>query len=113
MIGPSFKVETTERGHAVHVVVSGEIDIKTAPELEAAITDRASDHLVIDVNDVDFIDSTGLRVLVVAKTRTGENGGSLVIVAPDGSAVLRTIRLAGMAADFHVVAHPDEVTAPE
>lgn len=113
MIGPSFKVETVERGRDIHVFVSGEIDIKTAPKLEAAIVDLPSDRLVIDVNEVGFIDSTGLRVLVIARTRTGENGGSLVIVAPNDSPVVRTIRLAGMAADFHVVAHLDDVTASE
>lgn len=113
MIGPSFKVETVERGPHVHVVVSGEIDIKTAPELEAAIVDRVGDHLVVDVTEVAFIDSTGLRVLATVRTRTGENGGRLVIVAPDNSAVARTIRLAGMAADFQVVAHLDEVTTAE
>lgn len=113
MIGPSFNVETVEHDERVHVVVSGEVDIKTAPELEAAIGDRANDHLVLDVSGVTFIDSTGLRVLATARTRTGENGGRLVIVAPDDSAVLRTIRLAGMAADFQVVAHLNDVNAVE
>ncbi|HVR33579.1 MAG TPA: STAS domain-containing protein [Acidimicrobiia bacterium] len=109
MIGPIFEVETVERGSRRQVVVRGEIDLKTAPELDEALDGLKADPLVVDMTDVTFIDSTGLRVLVMARSRVEGDGGRFVVCAADGSAVVRTMRLAGVASDFHVVASCDEL----
>ena len=110
MIGPTFEVQTVDHGSQRHVVVRGEIDIKTAPELETALIELAAHQVVVDLSDVGFIDSTGLRVLAMARSRSDSDGGRLIVCTPEDSPVLRTMRLAGLATDFEVIAHPDELT---
>ncbi len=107
MIGPSFEIEIVEREPHLRLAVRGEIDIQSAPALDDALSNADSDTVVLDLSDVTFIDSSGLRVLVMARTRLDSNGHSLVLCASDNSAVVRTIRLAGLSADFEVVPNLD------
>lgn len=109
VIGPTFEIETVDSETHAHLVVRGEIDIKSAPELEDALADVDTEMVVIDLSDVSFIDSTGLRVLVMARTRIESDGRGLVVCASDDSAVVRTMRLAGLAADFRVVRDTDSL----
>ena len=63
--------------------VSGEIDMATAPRLRQhvlTVTARELDGLVLDLDRVDFIDSTGLGVIVGAAKRMRMNEGLLRIV---------------------------------
>ena len=113
MIGPAFEVHVVDHGSRRQVVVRGEIDIKTAPELETALIDLTAAPVVVDLSDVGFIDSTGLRVLAMARSRAEADGGRLVVCTPEDSPVLRTMRLAGLATDFDVIAHLDELTGAE
>jgi anti-sigma B factor antagonist len=82
------------------VVVSGEIDMATAPMLERELTAAiaAGDGaVVLDLCDVTFFDSSGLRVAIVAHRDLGERGRRLAVVCtPDGH-VRRTFGLAGVA----------------
>jgi anti-anti-sigma factor len=60
--------------------VRGELDLGSSPELEAEIelAERSDAvRIVIDVNGLNFIDSTGLRVLLVAKRRADCDGNRL------------------------------------
>jgi anti-sigma B factor antagonist len=63
--------------------VGGEIDVYTAPRLREAIVASIEDghtRLIIDVERVDFLDSTGLGVLVGALKKVRADGGTLDIV---------------------------------
>lgn len=65
------------------IEVGGEIDLHTAPRLREAVVDAVDaghTRLVIDVENVDFLDSTGLGVLVGGLKRVRSEGGSLDIV---------------------------------
>jgi len=65
------------------IEVGGEVDVYTAPRLREAIVaaiDAGNTRLVIDVEKVAFLDSTGLGVLVGALKRVRADGGSLDIV---------------------------------
>ena len=65
------------------IEVDGEIDVYTAPRLrEAIVAAIESDHtrLIIDVEKVEFLDSTGLGVLVGALKKVRADGGTLDIV---------------------------------
>lgn len=69
-------------GHVV-VVVRGEVDVYTAPVLRARLTeliDGGARRVVVDLGGVDFLDSTGLGVLVGALKRLRAAGGSLALV---------------------------------
>ena len=55
---------------------SGEIDAHTAPTLAAAI-DAAGPKVDLDLSGVEFVDSSGLRVLIDAHQRLADAGGGL------------------------------------
>jgi anti-anti-sigma factor len=78
-----FEVRT-ESSAGVHTLsLSGELDIATADQLleaVAAVEAAAGEKLVIDLSDVGFMDSTGLRVLIAANKSALENEFELVIV---------------------------------
>lgn len=60
---------------------SGEIDAHTAPALAAAI-DAAQPPARLDLSRIEFLDSSGLHVLIEAHQRSLEAGSTLTIVAP-------------------------------
>ena len=69
-------------GRAV-VAVGGEIDVYTAPKLRDQITDlvgHGSYHIVIDLEAVEFLDSTGLGVLVGGLKKVRAHDGSLELI---------------------------------
>ena len=82
------------------IVVTGEIDMATAPmlgrELTAAI-ESADGPVVLDLSDVTFFDSSGLRVAIVAHRDLGEQGRRLAVVCTPEGHVRRTFALAGLA----------------
>jgi anti-sigma B factor antagonist len=76
-------VTTTETSGCTLVRVAGELDIYTAPRLGAAISGLMREghrDLVIDLTSVDFLDSTGLGVLVGALKKIKAHDGSLQLV---------------------------------
>jgi anti-sigma B factor antagonist len=94
----AFEIEIIERDDAVVLVVEGEIDIATAPLLEQRLTEaEAGDapRLIVDLDRVSFMDSTGLQVLV-AHTLSETNGRRIRLTK--GSAqVQRLFTVCGMA----------------
>ena len=66
-----FSISTSDRDGRAVVVIRGELDLATAPDLEAALPERldAGQDVVVDLRELEFMDSTGLRVLVAAHAR--------------------------------------------
>lgn len=80
------------------IEVGGEIDVMTAPRLREAVIDavnRGRMRLIIDVERVDFLDSTGLGVLVGALKRVRADGGSLDIVCTH-ERILKIFEITGL-----------------
>jgi anti-sigma B factor antagonist len=80
-----LEVQAVERDGAAIVSARGEIDLATAPELQRhleSVMDRS--HVVIDLLEIGFIDSTGLRVLILTDEAVRENGGRVTLVAGPG-----------------------------
>ena len=71
-------------GGCAVVRAGGEIDASTVPALDGAITEAASlaSHVVVDLAQVTFVDSSGLGALIVARQSARERGGSISLVAP-------------------------------
>ena len=80
------------------VAVAGEVDVYTAPTLDEALSATIAEGntcVVVDLTAVDFLDSTGLSVLVKALKRIREADGSLdVVVSADR--VAKVFRLTGL-----------------
>ena len=96
---PVFEVEAASVSGAPGVVVGGEVDIGTATQLTAAIDAAIRESVgafVVDLSDVEFLDSSGVHVLVRARAVLGREERELVVVCPPGPA-RRIFELAGIA----------------
>lgn len=77
----------------------GELDLATAPELEAAVLPAAQEgrEIVLDLRGLEFIDSSGVRVVVSAHTAAQTSGGSVVLLRPPpNSPVQRVLEVSGL-----------------
>jgi anti-sigma B factor antagonist len=77
--------------------IEGEIDMASAPAIGATVgtaIDRGP--TVLDMTDVEFIDSAGIRMLVELARRAGPEPSPLPLVAPPGSIVRRMVELTGI-----------------
>ena len=94
-----FRLDTVGPiGDCAVLQVAGEVDAYTAPMLREQIRDLAAKgavHLIADLSQVSFLDSTGLGALVGGLKRLREAGGSLtlVIAAPR---ILRLFQITGL-----------------
>jgi len=101
-------VATTERDDVTIVTVSGEVDVYTAPQLRSALEERiAAGHtaLIVDLQDVGFLDSTGLGVLVGRVKAVKKVDGWLRVVCTNE----RILRLFGITGLDRVIAIHDSI----
>jgi anti-sigma B factor antagonist len=92
------------------IVVSGEVDIHTAPRLRQALDAlivAGAWKVVVDLQGVDFIDSSGLRVLLTARRRLEPNGGTLSLVCTQPR-VLKVLEITGLLGSFPIYGSTDE-----
>ena len=84
------------------VAVGGEIDVYTAPKLRDKITELVSDgiyDIIVDMEAVEFLDSTGLGVLVGGLKKVRAHDGSLHLVCTQDR-LLKIFRITGLAKVF-------------
>ena len=96
---PEFAVEVGEAAGGVRTLrPAGELDIGTAPKLERALLEdrMAGDRVVLDLADLEFIDSTGLRVIVQAAA-AAEQGRWELRLRHGRPAVRRVFEISGVA----------------
>ncbi len=106
-------LNTRTQGEHTVLEVAGEVDVYTAPGLRDRVSDLldGGEHqLVIDLGGVEFLDSTGLGVLVAGLNRAREVGGSLSLVCPQ-ERVLKLFRITGLDEVFTVHGTVDEALA--
>ena len=97
-------------GHML-VAVGGEIDVYTAPKLRDKISELvgAGHHsLIIDLEKVDFLDSTGLGVLVGGLKKVRAHDGSMELICSQDR-LLKIFRITGLAKVFTI--HESESAA--
>lgn len=85
-------------GDLCELTLAGEIDVYTAPGLKkelVTIIEGGCSHVIVDLEGVAFIDSSGLGVLVSALRRARERDGSVRIVCSRDS-VLKIFRITGL-----------------
>lgn len=94
----SLTVQSQQRDGVVVIAVAGELDMATAPQLQAHIAELLGQRharLVFDLAEVSFCDSTGLSVFVRAKNDCAEAGGEIRLAAPQRG-VLRILEVSGL-----------------
>ena len=99
---PVRGVERRNGGVVVHLV--GELDLYNAPEVREALLalcEEEPERLVVDLTEVDFIDSTALGVLIEARTKLA-NRQAFLLAAP-GLETHRALRISGL--DQHLAVH--------
>jgi anti-sigma B factor antagonist len=86
--------------------ISGSLDIATSPTVRAALTEaseRGDHRLIVDLTNVEFLDSTGLGALIGAQRRAKEYAGEVRLVVKEGQ-ILRLLRITGLLKVFAVFA---------
>lgn len=102
--------ETSHEGHGV-LNVTGEIDLATAPELESTLSGLVGpSRTIVDLSDVSFIDSTGLRVLLTIHEAAESAGGRLVLICAEGP-VTKLFAITGVHDLLHIASTRDAAVA--
>lgn len=99
-----LSLSTRPEGDRTVIEVGGEVDVYTAPRLRERIAELVEDghhDLVIDLDGVEFLDSTGLGVLVGGLKRVRTHEGSLRIVCTQDR-VLKVFRITGLTKVFAI-----------
>ncbi len=92
------------------VSVAGEIDLFTAPKFKQCVSgeiDAGCGHVVVDLSETTFIDSSSLGVLIGAHRRLKLRGGALTVVC-DNEAIVKTFRITGLDGVFTLVSSVDD-----
>ena len=98
MVTP-FAVEVSGDPTAPRVVVRGEIDVATSPQLRNelnALMSRGAQHITIEFSDVSFVDSSGLGVLVGTYKRLREEGSGTIRIVGAQPSVRKVFEITGL-----------------
>jgi anti-anti-sigma factor len=93
----------------VRLALAGEFDLSNATEVEDAIKEIEQERpqlLVLDLRELTFMDSTGLRVMVAADARARDDARRLAVVQGPES-VHRVFRITGLDDHLEMVETPD------
>lgn len=115
-IGPhrvhrAFTVQLKPRSDVALIAVSGELDIASAPELDQALEQihpELTKLVIVDLRELEFMDSTGLSIIVHAHQRLAERDCELTLIKGPPQ-VQRLLDLTGVAERLRVVAEPDQL----
>jgi anti-sigma B factor antagonist len=104
---------THEADGATVLEVGGEVDVYTAPRMREQIVDLVTEgryHLIVDMEGVEFLDSTGLGVLVGGLKRVRAHEGSLQVVCSH-ERILKIFRITGLTKVFEIHSSVPEALA--
>lgn len=105
-----FQVEVRREGSASVIAVSGELDLASGPQLEEELSaiDPEVSLVVIDLRRLEFMDSTGLSIIVRAHQRLAEQERDLSLVRGSPQ-VQRLLDLTGVAERVRLVDAPEDL----
>ena len=106
-----FDLDIHAEGEVVHAGLSGEIDLSTVGEVQGQLDEALAAGpglLLLDMREVTFLDSSGLRMLLGLNRRQREQGKRLVL-AP-GRRVARVLELTGAGRELETVEDPGQVS---
>jgi anti-sigma B factor antagonist len=95
---PALNIRVSSTDTTAVYDVAGEIDLATAPELAAALTTKPHgvQHVIVNLTEVSFIDSSGLKTLVEYQGDLTRRHITLQVVSPPTSHVHRVLELTNL-----------------
>ncbi|HEY5258995.1 MAG TPA: STAS domain-containing protein [Candidatus Baltobacteraceae bacterium] len=97
-------IDIKPEGETTVFALSGSLDLATSPAVRAALVDAAGSgthDMIVDLTNVDFLDSTGLGALIGAQRRALEQHGRMRVVVTDGP-IARLLNITGLVRVFSV-----------
>lgn len=109
-----LRLDVIERDGWSVLQIGGEIDVATAPRLRERLLGMVNEQrhrIVVDLEGVDFIDSTGLGVLIGARKRVGLQDGDLRLVCTDAR-IVKVFEITGLDRVFDIRPSVTDAVAP-
>jgi len=109
----SIDIKSEKQGEALIYKLRGSLDLATSPSVRAALVEAASEgrhDIIVDLTQLEFIDSTGLGALIGAHRRALEHGGKVRLVVADGP-IARLLNITGLIRVFPVYHTLDDALA--
>lgn len=97
------------------IMLEGEVDVYTAPQLKQRIIDMLDNdttNIIVDLSDVEYLDSTALGVLIGGLKRLREKDGSLDLICPNPR-IRRIFEITGLDKIFDIYGNKDEALSAE
>jgi anti-sigma B factor antagonist len=94
----SIDLKSGNAGEALVFKLRGSLDLATSPTVRAALTDateKGRKDLIVDLTQLEFLDSTGLGAMIGAHRRAAEHGGSLRLIVNEGP-IARLLNITGL-----------------
>jgi anti-sigma B factor antagonist len=110
-VNHEFNVAERRQGAAWIFTVTGELDLRTSPELEDRLGgafDAGAELVILDLRQIEFMDSTGLRVLLAAHQRA-QDGRRQFALVKGADQVERVLTLTGVRDLLTVVDTPEDL----
>lgn len=107
-----LEIRDEQRGDVCLFDLSGEVDVYTAPKLKehmVSVIESGCSKVVVVLDNVSFIDSSGLGVLVSALRRARERDGGVRIVCSREN-ILKIFRITGLDKVFPIFDNAEEAT---
>lgn len=113
MMTDELKIHSESSGNSLLMRLSGSLDVATSPSLKDALAKALHEqgsNVVVDLTQVEFLDSTGLGALMGAHRRALENGGRLALIVHEGP-ISRLLTITGLSRVFSVYPSVGEALA--
>ena len=107
----NFAVQTHITGRTAQLALSGELDLVSSPALEQAMDQLQGadiELLIVDLRGLDFMDSTGLHLVIRAQNQAHETGCRFAVVR-GREQVQRLFDLTGMTETLTVIDSPEQM----
>ncbi len=111
---PDLRLTVDESPNYSVLTVEGEVDVYTAPVLRQKLVELADSgvsRIVVNLEPVEFLDSTGLGVLVAALNRLRRQDGDVELICSQPR-ILRVFEITGLTKVFTIHQSLDEASAP-
>jgi anti-anti-sigma factor len=108
-----LSIDTKRDGDRVVVLMEGELDMANAPALQSAVESEelaACEVVVLDLQGLTFLDSTGLRVILATRELCWRRG-QVFAVTPGSPQVQRLLSVTGVGEHLRTIASADELLA--